>query len=435
MWIVLAALFALSLSILTIWLLHRHRWRPRLVAGSAGVITAVGRVTALRDASFTDVASAELVDLEGARIHLETPAGKLQVETKSATFELDWRPRKKTVVAIGEKLLVRGLLLETDGTCDAAQVRLAGWPRPGLIAICLVVIIVLATLAATIHLTRKDTCPPDTEPHVAKHPTWVERSCRKTDSTRHGPARIENHVGRVIEAGHYRDGHKHGVWRRFHRNGKLAEQISFSRGRKHGRWERFHRSGALAGRGDLEAASGPWVEYHENGKIARRGHYKDGLKHGHWTLFSKNGKKAAVGSYHRDKRHGQWRGFDKETTKLAWQRHYRQGALHGPYKRFGRTGLLELSGSYRGGKKHGRWRWYHPNSEQLARTGDFKDGQKDGPWRFYDEQARLKLDARYEKGKRSGVWRYFCAVCKDCDVCASKETTVVEKDYTVNVAP
>lgn len=417
---------AIPLSTLVWYLLRWRARRPRTVEGWT---TARGRIVGPRapgEIVHQRAASGELLTAEP--FELLVGSERARVEPGGADVEVHPRWGRGEELRSGDVVEVLGKLGE-DGALRATRLLRAGWPRVGLVGVCLIVAGAIgAVVAVSQLLDQPRRCPFGSEPHVRRFATGVERSCRRS-GTRHGPAQIENHVGRVIERGRYREGVKHGRWWRYHRNGKPAERLDYRDGLRHGRWRKWHLDGAVALEGRYERGRGEARALHDNGKLAERGTYFGSERHGAWRFWRRDGSLHTQGAYAEGKKHGRWRRYHEDGKTRRSEGSYVRGKRDGLWRWWRADGKRERRGSFAKGKRDGVWYWWHPNGK-VARRGRFRRGKKHGKWFFYDERGERQIKGGYHEGKRVGPWRWHCAACKGCDPCDGKAAdAVVDKNY------
>jgi antitoxin component YwqK of YwqJK toxin-antitoxin module len=414
-------------SILVGWYLLR--WRSSAPRTDEGVTRARGRIVSPQSRGelvHQRAANGELLVAE--RFELRAGVARLQIEPRKADLDVFPRWGRQDELRSGDVVEVIGTL-DDEGTLRAARLTRAGWPRVGLVGLCVTVAAAIGAVVAVNQLfDQPRPCPSGTEPRVRRLATSVERSCRRS-GTRHGPASIENHVGRVIERGSYRDGVKHGSWWRYHRNGKPAERLDYSDGKRHGRWRKWHLDGGIALEGRYERGRGEARVLHDNGKLADRGAYVGAERDGSWRFWRRDGTLHTRGSYARGKKHGRFVRYHEDGKTKRSEGYFAGGKRDRVWTWWRPDGTRERRGLFDGGKRSGVWFWWHDNGK-VARRGAFRVGKKHGRWLFYDQAGERQIKGGYHDGKRVGPWRWQCATCKGCDPCDGKSAdAVVDKDY------
>lgn len=424
----LIALAAALLVVITALLLHRLAWREQLSTHSADQQLR-GRICGPGGAA-TIVAEGDVHGCAQAAsaIGVRAQGQELQVEVHGAQLELRWRPKRGMDLRVGDRVAIWLLQRPGETTQAATRVLRAGWP--GLLTLCVVASVAIGAAIVSYRLAQPTGCPADTRPRLQRQRTLVERACVREDGTRHGPALEMTHGGRLLARGFYREGKKEGRWQRYFRNGKLAEQISYRADKQHGPLRRYLPDGRLLGRAEMTEGAGLYEALHSNGKTAERGRIVAGERDGPWQYFRNDGERASEGIFTRGKKHGRWRSWH-QGGKLAWESSFSRGKRHGPWRSFFEDGKPEKEGAFLGGKRSGAWRFYHRNGK-LARAGTFVDGKQHGAWTLYDEAGQIQIEGHYQRDRRVGPWRWFCARCRDCDVCSAAQREageVVKKDY------
>lgn len=116
-----------------------------------------------------------------------------------------------------------------------------------------------------------------------------------------------------------------------------------------------------------------------------------------YVSFYQNGQEKSVGSYKKNKAHGNWEFF-YENGKKKMQGVMLLGEKEGVWKYYFENGNVSMDGTSLAGNKIGDWRYYFENGK-LRSEGAFVNDKRNGSWNYYYEDGTLKAMATYEADK------------------------------------
>lgn len=202
----------------------------------------------------------------------------------------------------------------------------------------------------------------------------------------HGPTRLLDAAGKVLETGGWLDGERDGMWTRFDAQGQVLSEISYAMG----------------------LFDGPHRTFAAPGKPEREGQYVEGEPHGIWKLYEPNGNLRTIQKF-------------EAGTLVQEQRH------NGTFEDFYPSGLPKSVITYKLSKPEGPFREWHdvgtfelvestdpetgepdvrktPVGVQVKREGAYLDGQLHGKVTHYTERGAVEKVETWERGvlKSSG---------------------------------
>ncbi len=267
------------------------------------------------------------------------------------------------------------------------------------------------------------------------------------DGVRHGPAKLYERDGSLIESARYARGALDGpravgtkgtlrIEERFAagvRTGarkiwqggiQLAEETYDRRGRLHGPYTLWRSRKVKRVKGQYASGkrSGDWIWNDRDNKKEREGSYVDGKRHGWWFEWSDD-KLLFSGAYTAGKPDGEFTYFDwngKELGKFTIQggtgtmttfhgnrkpssrQRLHKGVEDGLYQELTSRGKVVVEGHYRGGAKHGAWKQWTPDGVLLLEQ-TWKRGKLDGSVKKYAD-GKLSVESTYADGKAEGPY-------------------------------
>lgn len=117
---------------------------------------------------------------------------------------------------------------------------------------------------------------------------------------------------------------------------------------------------------------GSWVEYHSNGVVKSITTYVGGEKEGIAIEIGNNGQVIKRMSYHKDKRHGDYKEYNYANVKE--ERIYQNGKIEGLVKIFYDNGKIMEEGLYKSGLRDGISKWYDQEGNMTIEY-EYKGGE------------------------------------------------------------
>ena len=59
------------------------------------------------------------------------------------------------------------------------------------------------------------------------------------------------------------------------------------------------------------------------------------------------------------------------------------------------------------GQRHGPWKWYYNNKTKLECQGEYVNDTLHGFWKWYYDNGQLDFIGKYRMGLEIGIWKYF----------------------------
>lgn len=202
----------------------------------------------------------------------------------------------------------------------------------------------------------------------------------------HGPTRVFDSAGKLLESGGWLDGEREGLWTRYDAQGLVLAEISYRMGLFHG----------------------PHRTFSAPGKPEREGTYTDGKPSGIWKLYEPNGNLRVIQRYEngeliKEQRHN---GTFEDTYPDGRPKAtitYKLSVPEGPFKEWHDVGSFELVevADPQTGEVDVR---KTPVGLQVAREGTYVEGVLHGKVTFYTERGAVEKVETWEKGvlKSSG---------------------------------
>ncbi|VAW71701.1 hypothetical protein MNBD_GAMMA12-25 [hydrothermal vent metagenome] len=181
--------------------------------------------------------------------------------------------------------------------------------------------------------------------------------------------------------GKYHKGHKFRLWSRWTFDHRLISQANYDKG----------------------LLNGHYVSY-VNSKIYQKLHYRHGLLDGLAIKYNPANKKIVEqGSHLKNVRHGIWRFWSSDGSKLNKTAQYTKGRLHGIVIQYNENGRLWKSISYKNGILDGLYKEYFDIKNKIISTsGNYTNGKRQGIWTYYYSASRVWKRSAYIKGNLHG---------------------------------
>ncbi len=229
----------------------------------------------------------------------------------------------------------------------------------------------------------------------------------------------------------YKAGELHGAYKSFYANGKKRQQTSYItnllsgpftiyynnknntpavRGNYHkghkfrlwARWTFDHRliSQATYREGLLNGESISYV----NSKIYQRLHYRNGLLEGLAKKYNPaNSKIVEQGAYLKNVRHGVWKFWSSDGSKLNKVATYTMGQLNGIVTQYNENGRLWKLISYKNDVLHGHYKeFFDRKNKAVSTSGNYINGQRQGIWTYFYSASKVWKRSPYIKGNLHG---------------------------------
>jgi uncharacterized protein len=222
---------------------------------------------------------------------------------------------------------------------------------------------------------------------------------------RHGPAKLYERDGSLIESARYVSGVLDGP-RAVGTRGTLRIEETFARGVRTGTRKIWQGGPLLAEEGYDRRGRlhGPYTLWRSL-KVARvKGQYTNGKRSGDWVWKDRDNKKEREGSYVDGKRTGWW--FEWASDKLLFSGSYSAGRPDGELTYYDYRG--DELGKFTMRDGSGTMTTFHGNKKPATRQRMVK-GLEDGPYQELTPRGKILVEGSYRGGVKHGAWKEWTA--------------------------